>query len=185
MIIIGLLMTLATVSFNKVQLNARDNARRTAVNSIASSLEAYRVVYQSYPGIDTASDITALNGGDTNPGHCIHDNTYYYNPNSGGDCSVDRGVPAGNIHNYINYKPSPNWIPGLGKFLTPIPTEERYLGATDSDSTVDASFDAAGIPTGTTRTLSYKKLPTSDTNFYRVVSGLEAGGTYIIVKGRF
>lgn len=177
-IIIGVLTTIASISFNKVQQNTRDNARKTAANSIATALEAYRALNQSYPGSDTPDALYP-----NLVGKCINDNTYYYNPNT--DCSAEDKNPYRSPSTHANtaFLPSPGWIPGLGKFLVPIPTEPRYLGAVNSDPTAPAAFANTGSPAGTTRTLSYRKSSVVTIAYY-VYAGLENNNpsVYQIIK---
>jgi prepilin-type N-terminal cleavage/methylation domain-containing protein len=149
-IIIGLLTTVATTSFLTAQRNARDNARRTSLTSLASALEAYKLVRGSYPGVVDPSQVSSP--GYVSNTRCVVNDTYYYNPTATGTNSC----PAG-------FEPRPNWIPGLGQYLSPTPIEKRYLGSDGGDTSLGSfSTNAAtlGEPSGAnnlTRTFSYKR----------------------------
>lgn len=140
--IIGLLTAVATTSFVNAQRGARDDARKTSVHAIANAVEAYKLVSQVYPG-----EITAADGG-----NCAIQETYYYNPNL--SCPDDAA-----------FKPTPTWVPGLGKYLNPTPKESRYVD-NSGGTTGTGSFDGGsgsgntGAPTNATRTFSYKRTST-------------------------
>ncbi len=174
-VIIGLLTTIATTSFLTAQRNARDNARRTSLTAIGAALEAYKLVEGTYPGV--VNPTTSL---PNDPNHvsntkCAVNDTYYYNPNATGTSVCPDA-----------FKPTPNWIPKLAKYLTPTPIEKRYLDST-AGTTGDGVFATAvgfeGTPNLNTRTYSYKKTATGY-NAYVRIEGTACGGTTICSIGK-
>jgi prepilin-type N-terminal cleavage/methylation domain-containing protein len=151
-VIIGLLTTVATTSFLTAQRNARDGARRTSLTAIGSAVEAYKLVESRYPGVVTpnASDPALTT-------KCAINETYYFSP------SANCPTPS--------FDPKPNWIPGLGKYLTPTPIEKRYLGTDGLESSLGSfSIGAsdAGTPSLATRTYSYKRTATGYSAYVRI-----------------
>lgn len=154
-LIIALLATIATTSFVNAQRNARDDARKTSVASIANALEAFRLVRGNYPGLEAPQTAE----------RCTANRTYYYHPNS--SCHELTGPTlegvAGNGATTTTFNPDPTWIPGMGSYLSPAPTEVRYVGADSNPTGLGAFNEADGSPTGennATRTLSYKRTAT-------------------------
>jgi prepilin-type N-terminal cleavage/methylation domain-containing protein len=161
LVIIGLLTTAATASFLSAQRNSRDDARKTSVQAIANSLEAYKLVNQIYPGKTDASDTT----------NCAANSTYYYNANTA-TCTPAAGASA------TLFTPAPSWIPDLGRYLNPPPLEVRYTGS-DGATTTAGTFDATtGAPTNSTRTLSFKRTASG----YQINAKLEQGTVYSLSK---
>ncbi len=173
--IITLLVVVASTSYLTAQRNARDNARKTSLNALATSLEAYRLTTSQYPGITNPSVVANLVGIPTgsSDNFCIANETYYYAPQ--GKCATAR--PAGNNqiaegtavdvqkkHRPSEYAPEPNWIPGMGKLLNPAIVERRYNGVNGEDAAASFDpgtgkpyFDAMAAPTSNNRTYSYKR----------------------------
>lgn len=152
-VIIGLLATIATTSFVNAQRNARDDARKTAVASIANALEAYKLVRGNYPGLESPSSVE----------FCTANSTYYYHPTSTCVANGDESEVSGMADGSGAFNPAPNWIPGLGSYLNPPATEVRYVGADGSDAGSGLFDPNTGEPSGAnnfTRTLSYKRTAT-------------------------
>ncbi len=173
--IIGLLTGLAATSYINAQKNARDNARKSNVDNIATAVESYYRVNQSFPGyIGTEAGIPTLAGRASWKGCLAIDSTntsivYYYAPQTQlgagfTDCG-SRTATTG--FKPSDYQPASSWIPGLGSYLNPIPIEKRYQGVNgDSTQTVDDSttgqyYDVVnGSQAGSlARTLYYRHLP--------------------------
>ncbi|CAN5195455.1 hypothetical protein BH11PAT4_BH11PAT4_6110 [soil metagenome] len=168
-VIIGLLTTVATTSFLTAQRNARDGARRTSLTAVGAALEAYKLVESKYPGVVDPSN--TLSSGYVSNTKCVINHTYYYSPSAG--CPVA-------------FDPTPNWIPGLAKYLTPTPIEKRYLGFDGLETTLGSFSEGmgdAGTPSAATRTYSYKKTATGYSAYVRI-EGSACNGTSTCVIGK-
>lgn len=169
-IIIAILSTVATTSFLNAQRNARDDSRKAAVSAIATAVEAYKLVENHYPGLATP----------VNAGSCTVDSTYYYHPALGCQFgSADVSTVTGQADGSKAFAPTPNWIPGLGKYLNPPASEIRYVASNGSETDAGSFVAATGQPSASTRTYSYKRT----TSGYYVWTKLEQGaGTFSISK---
>jgi len=170
-VIIGLLTAVATTAFLTAQRNTRDNSRKTAVQSIANALEAYKLINQTYPGQLNATTDTANCSGNTNIVGGITYSAYYDSPSAAAGCT-----PIGSV----SFAPAPNWIPGLSQYINPAPVEPRYVGK-DGTITAGGQFDSKGAPNGasnSTRTFSYQKTATG----YYVNTKLEGDGSIYTVS---
>lgn len=180
-VIIGLLTTLATTSYINAQRSARDSARKAKVSTISVAVEAFYRDKQRFPG-QTGADPGQLNDRngcefyDTNTGDFV----YAYFPT---EIGTSAGIYAncGNrsdIDNFnrADYRPYPNWIPGLGDYMNPAPTETRYLGPDGIEGA--PLYNGTGFHDPLTRdepkiqTLFYRKLKGG----YAVYSKLELPG---------
>ncbi len=177
--IITLLVVIASTSYLTAQRNARDNARKTNLNALATGLEQYKLVTSQYPGISNPNTIAAKVGVVDGKNFCIANETYYYSPKgkcgtasaSGGSNQITEGttVEAEKKHRPSQYAPEPNWIPGMGKYMNPAVIERRYNGVSGENDS--ASFNAAdgkpyfeGVtPTNNNRTYSFRR---TDTGYY-------------------
>jgi prepilin-type N-terminal cleavage/methylation domain-containing protein len=153
-VIIGLLTALATTSYVAAQTRSRDTARKSTVNSIATAVETYYDQNHTFPGdapITQASPPSStyydtMCEGYTNLGSSPSPNQYpyyFYSPaamtNSG--CSGSTVTSSNDSNNVAtNFQPTPDWIPGLGQFLNPIPTESHYQ-ACDGTQGSGSSYD--------------------------------------------
>lgn len=171
-VIIGLLTTVATASFISGQRNARDNARKTQVSSIATAVEAYYNSKGAFPGKENSTKNPLPSGTNQSTyntifNDCEHiDSTgsfvYFYFPRQESN-SCDKTTTNTTLNNYYDpdkFKPTPNWIPGLGEYLNPIPIDKRYQGAngtsTGSYSELLAAKDS--VDGNKTRTYAYRHL---------------------------
>lgn len=117
-VIIGLLTSVATISFISAQRNARDNTRKTQVQSIATAVETYYATKRSFPGketlpSDTSPDTTGCQTVDPLLSNGLKSVLYFYKPEQ--NCPAAEGfVPAG------------SWIPNLGEYLSPFPAGDNY-----------------------------------------------------------
>ena len=64
--IIGLLSTLAVVSLNGARGKARDAAKQSDLNAIATAMELYNVEEGEYPGLSTTCGVNILADSDNN-----------------------------------------------------------------------------------------------------------------------
>lgn len=156
LVIIGLLVSVATVNYATIQRRARDNARRIQVQSIATAVETYYSVNKKFPGkINTIID--PLPGGSTASYYDAYNNVYlncqtidtastptptyvyYYYPLSV-DGTTDIKKPCNDpsrpkldsatktLYDPADYNPFPAWIPGLSEYLNPAPIDGKYQG---------------------------------------------------------
>ncbi|MBU6389425.1 type II secretion system GspH family protein [Patescibacteria group bacterium] len=184
-VIIGILTTLITVNLLNAQRQARDNARKTSVNSIANAVESYYAVNKQFPGKiseyygnNNAKDDVALceqyYSGDSG-----HNYLYYYYPTQA--CATKSG-----ISNYdpTQFNPSPTWIPGLGAYLNPFPTEANYRGRDGTTSNTPGLSNYAHIDL--THACNTSSTPSNDctqTFFYRHMIGGYA--IYTALEGNY
>lgn len=145
--ILALLTTLATTSYLTAQVRSRDSARKATVNTIAGAVEAFYSVQRSFPGDSYVKDQQQVPTNNTfhtcetvdyfGAGYMPY---YYFKPNV--DCGAGTESPAVSGPNpQFAYKPtdfSPpgTWIPGLGKFLNPFPTENRFVNHSGTSASI-------------------------------------------------
>jgi prepilin-type N-terminal cleavage/methylation domain-containing protein len=184
--IIGILTGLAATSYINAQKNARDNARKTNVNDIATAVESYYRVNQTYPGL-IGNEPSFAGGspvGGTNYFGCMgfgkygiktQSVYYYYYPTSqSGSLLSNPSLPCGSstrpassgsmvgIFDPTTYQPQAAWIPGLGTYMNPIPLEQHYQDSTggtgflDSGTGITSSSDP--LTGGQALTLIYRHL---------------------------
>lgn len=196
-VIIGLLTTVATTSYMNAQKKARDNARKTQVNNIANAIETYYAAKRKLPGHTWAeynSNTTLKNLNASSPelyAKCIMPvsidsvNTpnivnrmaYYYYPFSDSSSWCGTAVDSSPYFK-SDYAPFPMWIPGMGQYLSSIPTERNYKGGNGTSTGLlsnpfGATAPADGNCTGQcSQTYSYIKL--DDSGHYVVSNRLEA-----------
>lgn len=197
-IIIALLTTVATVNYMTAQKRARDNARKTQVNNIATALETYYMVNKNYPGgllsdcdancqsklATTAAQncaiITTLNI--TGP---VTGLMYYYKPGQNcqsADPETGTALDTTALDKTLNrdwYPNSTDWLPDLAKYIDSSPIDRQYKGSTGSETDFAGNILAAynsEDPHGSgsqdrTRTYGYIKFAG---NHYMVLNRLEA-----------
>lgn len=126
-VIMGLLTSIATASFLSAQRSARDNARKTQVQSIATAVETFYATKRVFPGKEkdvTASAVTIAKCetpiGGTDPAYKYY--IYYFTPDQ--DCQTA---------NPLRFSPAGTWIPGLGEYLNPFPIDNRMKSLTFTD----------------------------------------------------
>lgn len=147
-VIIGLLTSVATTSYSRAQLNARDNARKTNISNLAQAVETYFSMNKTYPGKrNTDLDKEPSSGYYTNCEDKLAGSgpyfSYYYRYVPGltetNNCStvLPKNDPTGYTYKPTDYKSFPAWIPGLSRYINPFPVENTpmgvVLGATTSD----------------------------------------------------
>jgi prepilin-type N-terminal cleavage/methylation domain-containing protein len=152
-VIIGLLTGLATTSYVNAQRTARDNARKSGVASISTAVETYYLAKRTFPGLvgNEGSGVPTTAGASTWLG-CLGiqgTSILYYNfPTVVGGSGAQRpcsDTARGSTTGFSStaYSPYPNWIPGLGEYLNPVPTEKRYA---DKDGNANVTLsDASGV----------------------------------------
>jgi prepilin-type N-terminal cleavage/methylation domain-containing protein len=157
--IIGLLTGLAANSYVSAQQNARDNARKTNVNSISAAVESYYRVFQDFPGVSGGetgfssnwNSVYAQANGCMTYWSAKQSVAYYYYPTSTAPGTPKYALPCGSssrtkvtdggsqtFFDPALYQPANSWIPGLGAYLNPIPVENRYASyaAVTGDATL-------------------------------------------------
>lgn len=155
-VIIGLLTSVATISFIAAQRNARDNTRKTQVQSIATAVETYYATKRSFPGEMTlATGRNPIADCETTDGDTAKSVRYYYKPDQA--CSTkDTQTPN-------RFLPAGSWIPNLGQYLNPTPVGDSYT----DDFSDPLTTQTAPL------TLVYRHL----TNGYAVYAKLEHSST--------
>lgn len=151
-VIVGLLTSVATISYTTAQRKARDNARKTQVNTIAAAIESYYQQNRTFPGKLKAKSTVTANVLPAN-NRCENVDTssdsngysyfyYYYYPFDLVDPTlntINKPCDTRPVNNYGDsdasndfdpsvFSPSPNWIPGLGSYLNPAPVDKKYQG---------------------------------------------------------
>lgn len=166
-LIIGLLTAIATTNYMAAQKRARDNARKTQVNNIATAVESYYAAKHVFPGKALAIEVPSSNYNndylncETVQGSNI---IYYYYPfQAGASDSCDQRANLAPYYNKLDYKPFPLWIPGMGDFLTSIPVENNFMFSNGSTTpgtgnVVGNVLTASENGVDKTRTLVYQKL---------------------------
>lgn len=174
-VIIGLLTTLATTSYLNAQRNSRDSARKVRVNTLANGIETYYRANQKFPGQSGTGNPPTIAYQNVAQGCETYDSVtdgfvYAYfptdlNANSGlTQPCYTRATITDAVNHYTfdptTYKPYPNWIPGLGDYVNPMPTESRYLDSTGQET---GAYDLTNDPfragtNNTARTFVYRKL---------------------------
>ena len=197
-VMIGLLTAIASTAYLTSQRRSRDSARKTAVNGISAAVESYYANTQTFPGRPLLVDATTrpvqdpkLVGcedltGWTSAGKSYDLYTYAYKPVS----------PACNTSTRTNptqFSPAPSWIPGLGSYLNPFPTEGQYqdaAGGTSATSFADFLCSLATCPAqgaNQTRTIVYHNLGSGYAVYARLESASDvdalASGTIPAVAG--
>lgn len=183
--IIALLTSVATASFLTAQKHSRDSARKASVNNISSAVEAYYMVNKKFPGMINLADLnltpvaqnTYLSTTRTAYIDCqtligtttaLNYFLYYYKPKS--DCSNYDTLASQRVntpyYSQADYAPDPNWIPGLGPFINPIPIETKFQGNALNTAILDPIVNA----NTTTSTILYRKL----SGGYMIYSKLES-----------
>ena len=179
--IIGLLTGLAATSYINAQRNARDNARKTNVDNIASAVESYNRVTQTFPGLvgnetgnaDKSLNAPVISDAGTWAGCLALDSTnksvvYYYFPNQPKGSAgpyIECGSRANAVTGFTpsQYQPASTWIPNLGSYLNPIPVERRYQNDSGDTSAImdpPAGFsDVLTTSGGSALSLFYRHLP--------------------------
>ncbi|HSI20709.1 MAG TPA: prepilin-type N-terminal cleavage/methylation domain-containing protein [Verrucomicrobiae bacterium] len=197
-VIIGLLTGLATTSYISAQKNARDNARKTGVASISTAVEAFYQAKRRFPGLVGNEPAIPSTGQRTIWQGCLAlDNgsgssttytsiLYYSYPTvTGGTgasepCNTRNGGVAIAGFDPGQYAPFPSWIPELGEYLNPTPTEKRYQNSTGAVAPLDEAaptlFNAANhdvLGSNSAQAFVYRRL----VGGYAVYARLESGTT--------
>lgn len=200
-VIIGLLTGLATTSYINAQKNARDNTRKSNVASIATAAESFFQTKRRFPGLignEGSSNIPTLAEHstwvgcmalDTPGGPSGYSSVLYYSypttPGADGGAADhlacnERASATGFVPS--QYSPWPSWIPELGEYLNPNPTETRYQNGTGALQTLDdpnsGAFNAQTddvLGQGVAQAYVYRHLAGG----YMVYARLEANSTDI------
>ena len=160
--IIGLLTSVATASYLAAQKHARDSARKSSINSIATALEGYYTVQHHFPG-DTA--ITASNLQSPTSSNLACEKFTNYDAGMGGspyyfyappadvtpampqcnDSTLGATGTTGNDTSKYFEKGSTNtWLPGLTTYLNPVPIETKFSNA-NGQSSIDTTKNFADV----------------------------------------
>ena len=141
--ILALLTALAATSYLAAAVRSRDSARKASVNTIASAVETYYSSQQKFPGdayvpvqhlVPTTATMHICETYDkflTPASIGIEDifPYYFYKPNM--DCGSTTTDTAASITSYAyksaEFKPVGTWIPGLGQYLSPFPSEAKFI----------------------------------------------------------
>jgi prepilin-type N-terminal cleavage/methylation domain-containing protein len=160
-IIISLLVTAATASYLVAQRKSRDSTRKAQVNNIANALEAYYSINKSFPGYQNTANTNNTNNSVSGCQN-VDSNNYYYTYDPNAICVNQQNIT---YFDHAQYSPSPDWIPNLGSYLSPIPIELNYIGSdgTSSGTPQDPLTDS------NTQTLVYRHLDSG----YAVYTPLE------------
>ena len=191
--ILALLTALAATSYLAAAVRSRDSARKASVNTIAGAVETYYSSQQKFPGdayvpgqhlVPTTATIHICETYDkffTPASNGTEDifPYYFYKPNV--DCGSTATDTIASITSYAyksaEFKPVGTWIPGLGQYLNPFPSEAKFINhisTSYTDSTLDtdpyellSSLDFNGDPS---RSILYRNLSVG----YVVYSRLES-----------
>lgn len=175
-VIIGLLTSLATTSYLTAQRNSRDNARKVRLNTVANGVETYYRVNQKFPGqtgrgVSPAAAYTSAVAGCETYDTATDGFIYAYYPTDTAGVGNQQACNLRNSGAVITdatngyaldptlFKPYPNWIPGLGDYVNPMPIETRYRDSSGADTGL---YSLANDPFVTSaniqRTYVYRKL---------------------------
>lgn len=143
-VMIGLLTAAAAASYSSAQRRSRDSARKSQVNTIATAVETYYAQHRSFPGkamvyvnAGTAPPTPPAQAANCEAWNAFRDSTgnnydgyvYMYDPHkatSDTPCSDSSRTGSTNYDPTL-YTPGSAWIPGLGDYLSPFPSEKNYL----------------------------------------------------------
>jgi prepilin-type N-terminal cleavage/methylation domain-containing protein len=178
-VIIAILTTVTTLSFLTAQRRARDNASKIQVQTIANAVETYYATNKTFPGLIDQNRPVVLSNADINTlqtsySRCVNVDTsdtldtnysnpvyYYYSPFSdpSAGCQSKAPYPAATsaIYDPNSFLPYPNWIPGLGEFLSPVPVTKNYK-ASDGSSNPTLAYSDILLQASLGSTLVYRHL---------------------------
>lgn len=198
-VIIGLLTTVATTNYMTSQAKARDGARKTQVNSIASAIETFYAVKKKFPGKGPVTDRSIYNSdylasskgcediidSDVNiptvPTQKFYIE-YSYKPLADAR-KCNKIISSSSLFTPDQYSPSPTWIPEMGDYLSPAPVDKQYLSSAgnqgvNSDSYISMLDGKNG--SNKTRTYAYMKLESG----YAIYTKLETQGDKDALNGK-
>ena len=189
--ILALLTALAATSYLAAAVRSRDSARKASVNTIAGAVETYYSSQQKFPG-DAYVPGQHLVPTTATKGSCESYNTfttstgtgetfpyYFYKPNVVcGTSSTDTTISSTYYaYKSAEFKPIGTWIPGLGQYLNPFPSEVKFtnfLNTSLSDSYLSTDpYELLSIKVPTndpSRSILYRNLSVG----YVVYSRLES-----------
>jgi prepilin-type N-terminal cleavage/methylation domain-containing protein len=180
--IIALLSGFATTNYLSAQLHSRDSVRKAQVNTVATAVETFYSAQHRFPGkapgTKSVSNPSAITQCEIEyPSGTF---SYYFYPFAdlgGTSCSQLSSQPGDLQHSAFDqsqYLPYPNWVPELGAYLASIPSDPRYHGQSDNDTSYHEILDPTpnGGGGNLSRTLVYRHLDQG----YAVYTRLEGGG---------
>ena len=172
--IIGTLTSIATASYLKAQSRSRDSARKSSVNAISTAVEAFYSAKAAFPGDpytlgNKLVPTSATKSCEENTALLANENApvYVYVPSQ--DCSQSNSSSNSNKFTYTptDFTPTGTWIPGLGTYLNPFPTEPHFSNASGTADTSGTNMPTEILSSTTTnsspnlsRTLYYRNLST-------------------------
>lgn len=195
-VIIGLLTTVATTNYMSSQAKARDGARKTQTNSIASAIETFYAVKKKFPGkgpvdSDYSADFknkyagceNVISSDSTITGTQKYFIEYSYKPlddtNDNKKCNLRENL-AGQ-YDPTEYSPFPTWIPEMGDYLSPAPVDKQYQSSRGKQGVnTDPHISLLDGNNNQTRTYTYIKLDSG----YAIYTQLETSNDKDSLNGK-